>query len=63
MKGKSRPLFIAITLAVTFAGHAMIAIGFPGALHLGSLLVGVCYGSQWSLMTAVAFDLFGSANL
>lgn len=62
VKGLSRPLFIAITLAAMGVGHAVIASGLPGALYLGSILVGVCYGSQWSLMPTVASEIFGSEH-
>jgi hypothetical protein len=61
--GWPRPLFIAITLAVMSIGHAVIASGFPGALYAGSVLVGICYGSQWSLMPTIAAEIFGSAYL
>lgn len=58
-----RPLFMIITLATMSIGYAMIAFGFPGALYAGSVLVGVCYGSQWSLMPTIASELFGKEHL
>lgn len=58
-----RPLFIVINLALMTIGHVMIAFGFPGALYAGSVLVGVCYGSQWSLMPTVVSDIFGKVHL
>lgn len=58
-----RPFFMIITLATMSIGYAMIAFGFPGALYAGSVLVGVCYGSQWSLMPTIASELFGSEHL
>lgn len=61
--GLSRPLFIVITLAVMSIGHAVIATGIPGALYLGYVLVGICYGSQWSLMPTIAAEVFGSAHM
>lgn len=63
VKSCPRPLFIVITLAAMSIGHAMIASGFPGALYVGSILVGVCYGSQWSLMPTIASEIFGKAHL
>ncbi|KAL0384993.1 UNVERIFIED_CONTAM: hypothetical protein Sradi_2893600 [Sesamum radiatum] len=63
VKSYPRPLFIVITLAAMSIGHAMIAYGFPGALYAGSILVGVCYGSQWSLMPTIASEIFGKAHL
>ncbi|KAL1531780.1 protein NUCLEAR FUSION DEFECTIVE 4-like [Salvia divinorum] len=58
-----RPLFMIFTLATMSIGYAMIAFGFPGALYAGSVLVGVCYGSQWSLMPTIASELFGKEHL
>ncbi|XP_030521419.1 protein NUCLEAR FUSION DEFECTIVE 4-like [Rhodamnia argentea] len=58
-KGSGRPLFMAITLAALSVGHAVIGSGLPGALYVGSVLVGVCYGSQWSLMPTIASEIFG----
>ncbi|KAL0421864.1 UNVERIFIED_CONTAM: hypothetical protein Slati_3209300 [Sesamum latifolium] len=63
VKSCPRPLFIVITLAAMSIGHAMIAFAFPGALYAGSILVGVCYGSQWSLMPTIASEIFGKAHL
>ncbi|KAF5957610.1 hypothetical protein HYC85_004835 [Camellia sinensis] len=40
MNGWARPVFMAITLATMSIGHAVIASGFPGALYIGSVLVG-----------------------
>eukprot|EP00249_Psilotum_nudum_P019098 c27099_g1_i1 orf=469-2301(-) len=58
-KGIPRPLFMAITLATMAFGHLMIGAAFPCALYLGSILVGLSYGSQWSLMPAMTSELFG----
>ncbi|KAK9066522.1 hypothetical protein SSX86_013845 [Deinandra increscens subsp. villosa] len=55
----ARPVFIAITLALMSVGHCVIASGVPGALYVGSILVGVFYGSQWSLMPTIASEIFG----
>nr|DAD31121.1 TPA_asm: hypothetical protein HUJ06_009972 [Nelumbo nucifera] len=63
LRGLARPLFMAITLAAMSIGHAIIASGLPGALYAGSILVGVCYGSQWSLMPTIASELFGVLHM
>lgn len=63
VKGWARPLFMAITLATMSIGHSVIASGLPGALYAGSILVGVCYGSQWSLMPTIASEIFGVVHL
>lgn len=62
-RGWARPLFMVITLAIMSIGHLVIASGLPGALYAGSILVGVCYGSQWSLMPTVASDIYGVGHL
>ncbi|TXG50397.1 hypothetical protein EZV62_022921 [Acer yangbiense] len=59
----ARPLFIAITQAALSVGHIVIASGFPNNLYVGTILVGVCYGSQWSLLSSVASEIFGVGHL
>ncbi|KAF8399393.1 hypothetical protein HHK36_015257 [Tetracentron sinense] len=63
LRGWARPIFMAITLATMSIGHAVIASGLPGALYAGSILVGVCYGSQWSLMPTITSEIFGVGHL
>ncbi|KAL4584003.1 hypothetical protein LXL04_008591 [Taraxacum kok-saghyz] len=58
----ARSVFIAITLGVMSIGHLVIASGFPGALYVGFVLVGVFYGSQWSLMPTIASEVFGVSH-
>lgn len=58
-KGIPRPLFIVITLGAMVIGHVIIALALPGALYIGPILVGTCYGAQWSLMPTIASELFG----
>lgn len=40
-------------------GHLVMASAVPGSLYVGSIVIGVCYGSQWSLMPATTSELFG----
>lgn len=63
VRGWARPLFMVITLASMSIGHMLIASGFPGALYVGSVLVGVCYGSQWSLMPTITSEIFGVVHM
>ncbi|KAL5722516.1 hypothetical protein ACHQM5_006031 [Ranunculus cassubicifolius] len=63
VRGWGRPILIAITLATMSVGHAVIASGLPGALYAGSILVGVCYGSQWSLMPTITSEIFGIRHM
>jgi hypothetical protein len=62
-KGWARPLLMTLTLAAMTAGHVVIASGFPGNLYVGSVLVGVCYGSQWSLMPTITSEIFGVKHM
>ncbi|GAV66720.1 Nodulin-like domain-containing protein/MFS_1 domain-containing protein [Cephalotus follicularis] len=62
-KGWARPLFMVITLATMSIGYVVIATGLPSALYIGSILVGVCYGSQWSLMPTIASEIFGVRHM
>ncbi|KAK6249905.1 Nodulin-like - like 7 [Theobroma cacao] len=63
VRGCARPLFMVLTLATMSVGHAVIASGLPGAMYAGSILVGVCYGSQWSLMPTIASEIFGVRHM
>ena len=63
VRGWARPLFMVITLAAMSVGYIVIASGLPGALYVGSILVGVCYGSQWSLMPTIVSEIFGVAHM
>lgn len=62
-RGWERPLFMVITLFVMSIGHVVIVSGLPGALYAGSILVGICYGSQWSLMPTLTSEIFGVVNM
>ncbi|KAJ9677295.1 hypothetical protein PVL29_022347 [Vitis rotundifolia] len=61
--GWARPLLMVITLATMTIGHVIIASGFAGNLYVGSVIVGVCYGSQWSLMPTITSELFGVGHM
>ena len=62
-RGLVRPLLMTVTLAMIVVGHIVIASGFPGALYVGSIIMGICDGSQWSLMPTITSDLFGVEHL
>lgn len=63
LRGYPRPLFVAMALAMMSVGHAVIASGLPRALYAGSILVGICYGSQWSLMPTITSEIFGIRHM
>lgn len=62
-RGWGRPLVMALTQATMTAGHVIIASGFAGNLYVGSIIIGVCYGSQWSLMPTITSDIFGVRHM
>ncbi|XP_057952446.1 protein NUCLEAR FUSION DEFECTIVE 4-like [Malania oleifera] len=62
-RGWARPSLMAVTLATMSAGHVLIAAGFPGNLYVGSILVGICYGSHWSLMPTITSEIFGVRHM
>nr|XP_043617368.1 protein NUCLEAR FUSION DEFECTIVE 4-like [Erigeron canadensis] len=59
--GWGRPVFISITQATMVIGHLIIGLG--GNLYIGSVIVGICYGSQWSLMPTITSDIFGVKHM
>lgn len=62
-RGYARPLFISITLAIMSVGHVVISSGIPGALYIGSIFVGLCYGCQWSLAPIITSEIFGLRHM
>ncbi|CAK9206462.1 unnamed protein product [Sphagnum troendelagicum] len=54
-----RPFSLALSLAVLCGGHIVMAFAFPGSIYVGSIIVGLCYGAQWSLMLAITSEFFG----
>ncbi|KAI3936594.1 hypothetical protein MKW92_037980 [Papaver armeniacum] len=63
LKGWARPIFMAVTLAGMGLGHLVIASGLPGALYAGSTVMGIFYGSQWSLFPTISSEIFGVTHL
>ena len=62
-KGWPRPLLMTATLGTMIVGHVIIASGFPGNLFLGPVLVGICYGANWSLMPTITSEIFGVKHM
>ena len=40
-------------------GHVFFAFGWPGAMYIGTLLIGLGYGAHWAIVPAAASELFG----
>ena len=62
-RGWARPFFMVITLMIMSIGYLVIASGLQGALYVGSVVVGICYGSQWSLMPTITSEIFGVGHM
>ena len=43
-------------------GHFFFAMGWPGAMYIGTLLIGLGYGAHWAIVPAAASELFGLKN-
>ncbi|KAE8727066.1 transcription initiation factor IIB-2-like [Hibiscus syriacus] len=62
-KGWARPLFMVITLEALTFGHLIVASGSHGNLYKGSIVVNICYGSQWLLMPTITAEVFGIRHM
>ncbi|GMI68322.1 hypothetical protein like AT3G01930 [Hibiscus trionum] len=54
-----RPISMAVAQLVMAVGHVFFAMGWPGAMHIGTLLIGLGYGAHWAIVPATASELFG----
>ena len=54
-----RPVAMAVAQLVMAVGHVFFAMGWPGAMHIGTLLIGLGYGAHWAVVPAAASELFG----
>ncbi|KAG6507363.1 uncharacterized protein LOC121981001 [Zingiber officinale] len=54
-----RPLLFAVVMAVSCAGHLLIAFGVPRSLYFASVLIGFCFGAQMPLLFAIISEVFG----
>ncbi|PKA55251.1 hypothetical protein AXF42_Ash003888 [Apostasia shenzhenica] len=57
-----RPVAMAVAQGVMAAGHFFIGMGWPGAMYIGTLLIGLGYGAHWAIVPAAASELFGLKN-
>ncbi|GAB2267898.1 hypothetical protein Dimus_002873 [Dionaea muscipula] len=57
--GTPRPLFNAASQVLLAVGFIVMAIGVPGCLYIGSILVGLCYGVRLAVTVPAASELFG----
>lgn len=54
-----RPLMLSLVLLVCCVGHILIAFAVPNSLYLASVIIGFCFGAQWSLVFAIISEIFG----
>lgn len=54
-----RPAAMAVAQFIMAIGHVFFAMGWPGAMYIGTLLIGLGYGAHWAIMPAMASELFG----
>ncbi|KAL5057024.1 hypothetical protein RYX36_028628 [Vicia faba] len=62
-RGWPRPLLLTVTLGITILGHLITVSPFPGNFYLGPVLVGICYGTNWSLMPTITSEIFGVKHM
>ncbi|KAL3526281.1 hypothetical protein ACH5RR_010937 [Cinchona calisaya] len=54
-----RPVAMAVAQVIMAIGHFIFAMGWPGVMYIGTLLVGLGYGAHWAIVPAAASELFG----
>eukprot|EP01018_Ginkgo_biloba_P028383 Gb_19351 [translate_table: standard] len=60
--GIGRPLLIAFSGSILLCGYILIASSLPGTLYLGSIVVGLSLGANWSLLPTTTSELFGLSH-
>ncbi|PQP94486.1 protein NUCLEAR FUSION DEFECTIVE 4 [Prunus yedoensis var. nudiflora] len=54
-----RPVAMAVAQLLMAVGHIFIAFGWPGAMYIATIFVGLGYGAHWAIVPAAASELFG----
>ncbi|KAF2305066.1 hypothetical protein GH714_001567 [Hevea brasiliensis] len=54
-----RAVAMAVSQLIMAVGHVFFAFGWPGAMYIGTLLIGLGYGAHWAIVPAAASELFG----
>ncbi|CAL0320821.1 unnamed protein product [Lupinus luteus] len=54
-----RTVMLTLTLLLSCVGHILIAFDVPNGLYAASVIIGFCFGAQWSLVFAIISELFG----
>lgn len=50
---------MAVAQFIMAFGHFYMAMGWPGEMYIGTLLIGLGYGAHWAIVPAAASELFG----
>ena len=53
---------LAVAQFIMAFGHVYVAFALPGALYVGTVIIGLCYGAHWAIVPAAASELFGVRN-
>lgn len=53
---------LAVAQVLMAIGHFLFAMGWPGTMYTGTLLIGLGYGAHWAIVPAAASELFGLRN-
>nr|XP_043611976.1 protein NUCLEAR FUSION DEFECTIVE 4-like [Erigeron canadensis] len=54
-----RPLMLTVVLFISCVSHLLIAFGVPNSLYISSIIMGFCFGAQWTLLFTMVSELFG----
>jgi len=54
-----RPLMLTLILLVACVGHLLVAFHPPGGLYVASVIIGFCFGAQWSIVFTTISEIFG----
>ncbi|XP_043726375.1 protein NUCLEAR FUSION DEFECTIVE 4-like isoform X2 [Telopea speciosissima] len=57
-----RPVGMAVAQGIMAIGLFFFAMGWPGVMYVGTLLIGLGYGAHWAIVPAAASELFGLKN-
>ena len=60
--GLPRSWAMVIAQLVMAVGHFLFAMAWPGTLYVGTLLVGIGYGSHWGIVPPIVSEIFGMKN-
>ncbi|GAB4857939.1 hypothetical protein Ancab_015844 [Ancistrocladus abbreviatus] len=54
-----RPLSLTLTLLLSCVGHLLIAFNVRNGLYVASIIIGFCFGAEWTLLYSIISELFG----